>query len=751
MKPHIFKNLFRTLCGILLVQLGCTREAREVVTPAPTAGEEVTITVNIPGNQTPATRSMAEWGGEAAVERVDILIFEAGATSGDPEVLAEHVVGKNITQSSASSDRYQVQFQAELTENPQAQTIVILANVPQATVQAAAAAGAEKQIVLSELQYASSNTTGSAEGWKWKSNEAGSNNPVAGTDYDLIPMYGEQALGSGITSGMKIQDIDLVRMLARIDLVNSAAGDFTLSEIYLVNYNTAGYIAPAWNTANGVLLPALPKEPMIPAGANAQLGAANALKYSYADNGGEGLAGVIYTYEAVRASGAESSSSRIQAPCLILRGTYAADGREYYYRIDFTDSVDANGKQPGDAGFDPSSIDYYPLYRNHRYLFDITTVEGIGYSSFEQALQSMGVMNNLQVTLHVIDEAGIQSVIWNGQHYLGVGSLTGLDPAGGTFPVKVITNYYDGWEIDTDQGMNGIVYEGAQTGWLSALTSASETLTVTVEANPDEENSRSAWIYVKAARLRHKIQVEQLSNTSTVPIGGEANCYILEPGQELLIPVARANEGWPGSIADGDMIVGELLWTDNSKGLDASSNIETVYSEGTGPEGFIYVKTGTAEGNAVVCVKVNGEIQWSWHIWVTQEASVIQAGHSGNTEWMDRNLGAFSNQFSAWDDPSVYGTFYQRGRKDPFPPNDLYNRYDASGNQIAWVEVPSVYTVENTIRLPMEWTNNSYGTYYGSNGDKSWNDSGKTVWDPCPAGWKVPPASMYSGVTVANF
>ena len=44
------------------------------------------------------------------------------------------------------------------------------------------------------------------------------------------------------------------RMLARIDIRNnSATSNFTVEEVYLANYNTTGYIAPAWNT-NGRLL-----------------------------------------------------------------------------------------------------------------------------------------------------------------------------------------------------------------------------------------------------------------------------------------------------------------------------------------------------------------------------------------------------------------------------------------------------------------------------------------------------------------
>lgn len=54
------------------------------------------------------------------------------------------------------------------------------------------------------------------------------------------------------------------RMLARIDIRNnSATSNFTVEEVYLANYNTTGYIAPAWNT-NGQVTDPVPDTPVLP-------------------------------------------------------------------------------------------------------------------------------------------------------------------------------------------------------------------------------------------------------------------------------------------------------------------------------------------------------------------------------------------------------------------------------------------------------------------------------------------------------
>lgn len=60
-----------------------------------------------------------------------------------------------------------------------------------------------------------------------------------------------------------ITGINMKRMLARIDIRNSAS-NFTVEEVYLANYNTIGYIAPAWD-ANGKLKDPVPDDPNLPA------------------------------------------------------------------------------------------------------------------------------------------------------------------------------------------------------------------------------------------------------------------------------------------------------------------------------------------------------------------------------------------------------------------------------------------------------------------------------------------------------
>ena len=63
---------------------------------------------------------------------------------------------------------------------------------------------------------------------------------------------------------------------------------------------------------------------------------------------------------------------------------------------------------------------------------------------------------------------------------------------------------------------------------------------------------------------------------------------------------------------------------------------------------YIVVETGNKAGNAVVAMKVNGEIYWSWHIWCTDYNPNLKEGQQelNGFVWMDRNLGATYNKYN---------------------------------------------------------------------------------------------------------
>ena len=236
----------------------------------------------------------------------------------------------------------------------------------------------------------------------------------------------------------------------------------------------------------------------------------------------------------------------------------------------------------------------------------------------------------------------------------------------------------------------------------------------------------------------------------------QANSYMVAPGKAILIPISQANrvltDDGLGAATDGlggveaTNYTVELVWGD--KPVDATGVIAEMFPYGES----IYLRTGVA-GNAVICVKVGDVVKWSWHIWVTDE--VTSATDTGLT-WMDRNLGAAGN---TWQSGGRNGLYYQWGRKDAFPASDggYNNQYYYTGSSTnsttdnppigGYTELPGM--VQNPLTFAVNAT-----TYCGSlneegEGNKSWsgNSGEKTLYDPCPPGWKVPPSGNWGSDT----
>lgn len=105
-------------------------------------------------------------------------------------------------------------------------------------------------------------------------------------------------------------------------------------------------------------------------------------------------------------------------------------------------------------------------------------------------------------------------------------------------------------------------------------------------------------------------------------------------------------------------------------GGKVSSGVKVMNAEKR-DKAYISVETENQSGNAVIAMKVNGKIYWSWHIWCTDYDPNLEGGQqefNGYT-WMDRNLGATYNNYDEKQGGiESKGFLYQWGRKDPFPP-----------------------------------------------------------------------------------
>ena len=115
---------------------------------------------------------------------------------------------------------------------------------------------------------------------------------------------------------------------------------------------------------------------------------------------------------------------------------------------------------------------------------------------------------------------------------------------------------------------------------------------------------------------------------------------------------------------------------------------------------------------------------------------------------MDRNLGATS---ATPGDVGALGLLYQWGRKDPFLGSSSLtsssNNWQTAKSTITWPSSvdskSSTGTIEYAIAHPTTFIyyNPNNKDWYYSSGESTNNSrwkTEKTIYDPCPAGWRIP-------------
>ena len=219
-----------------------------------------------------------------------------------------------------------------------------------------------------------------------------------------------------------------------------------------------------------------------------------------------------------------------------------------------------------------------------------------------------------------------------------------------------------------------------------------------------------------------------------------ANCFIVSFSETYSFKTVKGNS----SESVGDVASAEVLWESfgTSETPSAGSLIASVAAE----SGSIVfgVADPYREGNAVIAAKdASGTILWSWHIWLTDEPEG-QVYYNNAGTMMDRNLGATS---ATPGDVGALGLLYQWGRKDPFLGSSSISSNVEAKSTITWPSAVSSDSSNGTIDYAIEYpttfiirnSNNDDWYYTGSSStDNTRWQSSKTIYDPCPAGWRVP-------------
>lgn len=259
----------------------------------------------------------------------------------------------------------------------------------------------------------------------------------------------------------------------------------------------------------------------------------------------------------------------------------------------------------------------------------------------------------------------------------------------------------------------------------------------------------STTIRVETKEGGFKAQCSVRVSKDYKPLDGEdgnlrANCYVVGTGAGVYAfhPYFNDSERYHPNASDIDHM--HLLWETFNSDITPERN-ELVSAVSYDPQEKLCFLTLTGrDGNALIAAEdKSGKILWSWHIWICnrfdpEETKVEFSNNAGIA--MDRNLGALH-----WDGDSSSGLFFQWGRKDPFAATKIRLEWkvtlqDALICYDKGVETGKrdYMTVRESIERPavlgdfdLAWTTEmEYGF---------WEKGGKkTIFDPCPYGWKVP-------------
>ncbi len=234
-----------------------------------------------------------------------------------------------------------------------------------------------------------------------------------------------------------------------------------------------------------------------------------------------------------------------------------------------------------------------------------------------------------------------------------------------------------------------------------------------------------------------------MSSASDLSSSASANCYIVSKEGLYKFKTIKGNS----ETSVGNVAFASILW--ETFGTDTIPEMFDLICGFCYKDGYIAFQTADTfkEGNAVIAAKdADGNILWSWHIWLTDQPQGQVYNNDAGT-MMDRNLGATS---ATPGDVGALGLLYQWGRKDPFLGSSSISSNTIAKSTIAWPSTVSSDSSNGTIEYAtahpttyITYNSNNYDWYYtgdSSTDNTRWTTSEtvKSIYDPCPAGWRVP-------------
>ena len=253
--------------------------------------------------------------------------------------------------------------------------------------------------------------------------------------------------------------------------------------------------------------------------------------------------------------------------------------------------------------------------------------------------------------------------------------------------------------------------------------------------------------YVPPTVSDHVVATEYAGATDLSTAKGPSNSYIITSAGYYKLPAVKGNKA---DQTVGNVFGVTLVWETYNNGTSVTKNSVIAGVDFDASENYIYFKTPDTllPGNALIAAKdADGNIIWSWHIWIPQTTITTNTHGIYTKALMDRNLGALvataTGEAAAVES---FGLLYQWGRKDPFIGAKRNNT--SSFAYVAGISTSatagdgtteaSKMTLAESIQNPTVLGHFQGGDWVTPSDNSLWKNGEKTIYDPCPPGYRVP-------------
>lgn len=284
---------------------------------------------------------------------------------------------------------------------------------------------------------------------------------------------------------------------------------------------------------------------------------------------------------------------------------------------------------------------------------------------------------------------------------------------------------------------------------LPTILSNGFTMTFETEDKIGTFNYTDKAVTISRSKFGKKANIDTYANFEDKPApatdlsaAGTANCYIVSSTGRYKFKTVQGNS----STSVGDVKGVKVLW--ETFGTNVSPSVgDLIKADVSFADNYITFSTNDTykEGNAVIAAYsdkdcTDGNVLWSWHIWLTDIPTEQEYKNNAGI-MMDRNLGATS---ATPGNTEVYGLIYQWGRKDPFLSATALSGNIRISSTTIWPDGVDVDNSTGTIQyatshpMTLLFTSGSDWLYSGGSYNETRWSNKKTIYDPCPSGWKVP-------------